>query len=149
MKLILLVEDEYGNAEILDLMLQAEGYRVAVASNGKGALELLAGEKPAVILSDYMMPFMNGAELGLAVRASSVLKDIPFVVMSGTNEAVIRERFSDYDAFVGKPYSGEALLKLVAHLVQHGRPPRDAAGERDAAVDRTMQQLMSGLRLPR
>ena len=149
MKLILLVEDEYGNAEVLDLMLQAEGYRVAVASNGKVALELLAGEKPAVILSDYMMPFMNGAELGLAVRANPVLEDIPFVMMSGTNESVIQERFGDYDAFVAKPYAAEALLKLVAHFAQHGRPPSAASGQRDPAVDRTMQQLLRGLKLPR
>ena len=77
------------------------------------------------------------------------MKDIPFVVMSGTDEAVVQARFSDYDAFVGKPYSGEALLKLVAHLAQHGRPPRPAPGQRDPAVDRTMQQLLSGLKLAR
>ncbi|MCR5885067.1 response regulator [Rhizobacter sp. J219] len=62
MKLVLLAEDEYGNAEILRLLLEAEGFRVSSASNGKLALELLAGEKPALILTDFMMPHATGGE---------------------------------------------------------------------------------------
>lgn len=68
MKMILIVEDEYGNAEILQLLLEAEGYRVALASNGQQALDILrTSENPALILSDFMMPVMNGGEFGQAL----------------------------------------------------------------------------------
>src|SRR5918993_656201 len=104
MKLILVVEDEYGHAEILQLLLVAEGYRVAFASNGKAALELLQGEPPALIISDFMMPIMNGGELGEAVRRTLSLCHIPFVIMSGTDEDIVRRTFGDYDAFLVKPF---------------------------------------------
>lgn len=123
-KLILVVEDEPGNAELLRFFLEAEGYRVAVASNGKVGLEFLAGEEPEAILSDFVRPDVSGAELGLAIRDNPRLDDIPFVVLSGTSEAVVRETFADYDAFVAKPYWPEALMRVVADLVTHGRPAR-------------------------
>ena len=122
MKLVLLVEDEYGNAEVIQLLLETAGYRVATASNGKAALELLAGgEKPAVILSDFMMPTMHGGEFGVAVRSNPTLAQIPFIFMSGTNEQVVWKAFSDYDAFLIKPFEVDVLLRLVARFVESGR----------------------------
>jgi len=145
MQLVLLVEDEYGNAEVLRLLLEAEGYRVAVAGNGREALALLAGEKPAVILSDFMMPHMTGGELGLAVRATPALKDIPFVILSGTQEAVVRAAFEDYDAFVVKPFAAEDLLKVLAHLIASGRPkPLPPAED----IDYSLRQLLRGIEIP-
>lgn len=144
MKLVLMVEDEYGNAEVLQMLLEAEGYRVAAAANGKAALELLSGEKPAAILADFMMPHMTGGELGLAVRANPALRDIPFVMISASPESLVQETFRDYDAFVTKPFTATALLQLLAHFVENGR----GAGKRDPEVERSMRQLLRGLKLP-
>ncbi|HEY0819761.1 MAG TPA: response regulator [Rhizobacter sp.] len=149
MKLVLLAEDEYGNAEILRLLLEAEGFRVAAASNGKLALELLGGEKPAVILTDFMMPHVTGGELGQAVRANPLLEDIPIIVMSGTNEAVVRESFTDYDAFVEKPYAADSLLQLVGHFAVHGRanPAGVNTGVAAPKLDATLQRFLRGLKV--
>jgi two-component system phosphate regulon response regulator PhoB len=149
MKLVLLAEDEYGNAEILRMLLEAEGFRVSSAYNGRAALELLAGEKPAVILTDFMMPHATGGELGQAVRANPLLEDIPIIVMSGTSETVVRESFADYDAFVEKPYAADSLLALVAHLAVRGRAPQPG-GAADAApseLDPSLQRFLRGLKL--
>lgn len=151
MKLVLVVEDEYGAAEVLQLLLEASGYRVALASNGRMALDLLAGERPAVVLSDFMMPHMTGGELGVALRASPTLRDIPMIVMSGTSEDVVQRSFSDYDAFISKPYAAEQLLSLLDQLGSTGRPrkepPRITPG-RDPEVDESMRQLLKGIQLP-
>src|SRR5690606_24763924 len=113
MRLVLIVEDEYGNAEILQLLLEAEGYRVAVTSNGKQALDMLRdGEKPALILSDFMMPIMNGGEFGQAVRQDEKLDQVPFVFMSATSEDVVQRVFKDYDAFLVKPVQIDPLLAV-------------------------------------
>ena len=144
MKLILIVEDEHGNAEVLRMIFEAQGHRVALAAHGKNALELLGGERPAVILSDFMMPHMNGAELGATLRADSALCDIPFVFMSGTNEDVVRRSFGDYDAFVRKPCDIDALLKTLEQLMNQGRPVRP----RDPDVDESMRQLLRGMDIP-
>ncbi|WP_398498041.1 response regulator [Variovorax sp.] len=144
MKLILVVEDEYGNAQILRLLLESEGYRVASASNGKAALELLSGEAPALILSDFMMPVMNGGELGEAVRRNPSLCRIPFVIMSATDEEVVRKVFRGYDAFLVKPFEIDPLLLLIERLVANGRPPPPRSEE----IGESMKQLMRGIKLP-
>lgn len=137
MKLILVVEDEYGNAEVLQMLLEAEGFRVALASNGKAALQLLAeGEKPALILSDFMMPVMTGGEFGLALRGDPALARIPFVFMSGTNEEVVRRAFADYDAFVVKPIQFAALSVVLQRLIAEGRPSASGASNRPVPLTR-------------
>ena len=143
MHLILIVEDEYGAAEVMELLLEAHGYRVAAASNGKAALDLLAAEKPSVIVSDFMMPHMNGAELGLAIRSNAALRDIPFIFLSGTSEEVVRAAFSDYDLFLAKPAEIESLLAAIGDLVGGRRPRVDASD-----VDRSMRQLLKGIEIP-
>lgn len=145
MKMVLVVEDEYGNAEVLQLLLEAEGLRVAVASNGQQALQILkGGEKPALILTDFMMPIMDGGEFGQAVRQDDALRQIPFVFMSSTSEDVVQRAFRDYDAFVVKPIELDSLLLLIKPLIAQGRPPQPDAGE----VDDSMRQQLQGLHVP-
>lgn len=145
MKLVLIVEDEYGNAEVLQLLLEAEGYRVAAASNGRHALDLLRdGEKPALILSDFMMPIMDGGEFGAAVRQDAALAHIPFVFMSATSEEVVRRLFQDYDAFMVKPVEIDPLLALVQRLIADGRPQRTD----NELAEESMRQVLKGMRVP-
>lgn len=144
MKLILIVEDEYGNAEVLQLLLEAAGFRVAAASNGKAALELLKGEAPALILSDFMMPVMNGAELGDAVRRNPALAHIPFVFMSATDEQVVRSAFRGYDAFLTKPFEVDSMVAMVERLIASGRPAQPSSEE----VGESMRHLLRGIQLP-
>ncbi|MFG6414721.1 response regulator [Roseateles sp. DC23W] len=143
MQLILVVEDEYGAAEVMELVLAAQGYRVASAPNGKAALDLLATEKPAVIVSDFMMPHMNGAELGTAVRANSAWSDIPFVFVSGTSEEVVGAAFSDYDCFLSKPADVNRLLGAIRDFIG-GRKPRINAKD----VNKSMRHLLKGIEIP-
>lgn len=144
MKLVLVVEDEYGNAEILQLLLEGEGYRVALASNGQQALLKLAEEAPSVILSDFMMPAMNGGELGVAVREDATWSRIPFVFMSATSEEVVRRSFADYDAFITKPFDLATLVAVIERMASGGRPEKPS----DAEVGESMRQLLKGIRLP-
>jgi CheY-like chemotaxis protein len=143
MKSILVVEDEYGNAEVLQLLLESAGYRVRLASNGREALEAIAQEMPDVVLSDYMMPRMTGAELGAALRADARSRQLPLIVMSGTEEQVIAEHFVDYDAFLRKPFSGEQMLALVGKLAESGRPAGLTEGIDQ--IDEKVRELLRGL----
>lgn len=143
MKSILVVEDEYGNAEVLQLLLESAGYRVRLASNGREGLQAVADELPDVVLSDYMMPRMTGAEMGLALRADPRSRQLPLILMSGTEEQVIAERFTDYDAFLRKPFSGDQMLALVGKLAESGRPT-DLAEDIDQ-IDEKVRELLRGL----
>jgi CheY-like chemotaxis protein len=144
MQLILIVEDEYGAAETLKMILEAHGYRVTSAANGKAALEALNGERPAVIVSDYMMPHMTGAEFGTAVRQNPNLAEVPFLFISGTNEEVVQKSFADYDGFLAKPYDLRTLLAILADLTAGGRKQRVRSRE----VDESMRHLLKGIELP-
>ncbi|MCR5867140.1 MAG: response regulator [Aquincola tertiaricarbonis] len=144
MKLVLIVEDEFGNREVLQLLLEAEGFRTHAVSNGRAALDFLAGEVPAVILSDFMMPTMNGAELCAAVRRDPALCELPFVFMSATSESIVRQACRDYDAFLVKPFDIDSLLLLVRRLAESGRPRSPTSEE----VGDSMRHLLKGIELP-
>lgn len=144
MEMILIVEDEYGNAEILQLLLEAEGYRVAIASNGKQALEIIrSGEKPSLILTDFMMPIMNGGELGQIISQDEALKHIPFVFMSATSEDIVRRVFQGYDEFLVKPFDLDTLLVAVKRLMANGKPPEPPDGQEEDS----MRHLLKGIRV--
>ncbi|MET1114659.1 MAG: response regulator [Comamonas sp.] len=145
MKMVLVVEDEHGNAEILQQLLEAEGYRVAVASNGQQALQILKeGEKPALILSDFMMPVMDGGEFGQALKQDEVLSQIPFVFMSATSVDMVRRSFTGYDSFLVKPIEFDSLLLVVKRLIAQERPPQSGNG----GVEDSMRQLLKGIHVP-
>ncbi len=83
MALILVVEDEYLLADMLAGFLQDEGHDVATAAHGVAALKLLQERKPDLLISDYMMPLMNGAELAEAIRSDPRFSGLPVLLMTG------------------------------------------------------------------
>ena len=117
MKTILVVDDEIGNAEVLALILRDEGYRVFVAGNGRDGLERVAEVRPDLVLLDDMMPVMSGEQMGKALRSDPATHGVRIIMNSSLAEWVTRERFTDYDAFLRKPYKVDALLELVATLL--------------------------------
>jgi CheY-like chemotaxis protein len=80
--LILVVEDERALRKVMELVLQGEGYEVMTANNGREALAMLEQALPDLIISDYVMPEMDGAELVRRVRGNARLAGIPILLMS-------------------------------------------------------------------
>lgn len=117
MKTILVVDDELANAEVLSLILEDEGYRVFCAANGRDGLERVAEVLPDLVVLDYMMPIMNGAEMGKALRASPATRGIRIVMNSSLTEDVVREQFSNYDRFLRKPYNIDVALEAISQLL--------------------------------
>jgi two-component system phosphate regulon response regulator PhoB len=125
-KNLLVVEDEFGSAEILQLILEVEGYRVVLAANGVEALQRTKDASFDLVLADFMMPIMNGAQLGRALRESPSLAHVPIVMMSAAEEVEVRRQFSDYDAFLQKPYRIDELLPLLAKTLSSKRSADDS-----------------------
>lgn len=121
MATVLVVDDEFGIAELFDAILSDEGYRVLTAINGKHGLEVLAKERADLIFTDYMMPVMDGAGLLRALAADPVLQAIPVVVMSSMPEAAVAERCSGYETFMRKPFKIAEVIATAARLVNHVR----------------------------
>ncbi len=117
---ILIVEDEYGLAELLRDLLAELGYEVSLAINGQLALEVLRERRIDLVLTDAMMPVMDGAELARAMRADERHRRIPIVMMTSLRAAVPATP-GLYEAVLRKPFTPDALLEVLNGFI--GRPP--------------------------
>ncbi len=122
MSTILVVDDEFGIGELLEAVLLDDGHRVITAMNGRHALERIAEARPDLVISDLMMPVMDGGALRQAMLNNPDLSTIPFILMCAVPEAGIAGRITHYDAFLRKPFKLAEISKLVADLLQHPRP---------------------------
>lgn len=122
MAVVLVVDDEWGIAHFLDEVLTDQGHKVIVANNGRQALELAAEQVPALVVTDYMMPVMDGAGLLEALAANPDLAGVPIILMSSMPEETVAERCSGYAVFVRKPFRIFDLIDVVADLVGGQRP---------------------------
>ena len=113
---VLLVEDDPGIMTAMTLVLQLEGYQVTQAANGQEALGRLAEIRPDLILTDYMMPRMNGLQMMRSARQDSNLADIPAIMITGVvpEEAQRDELLS---LLLSKPVSARQLLDAVSRFV--------------------------------
>jgi len=118
MATILVVDDEFGIGELLEALLQDDGHRVLTAMNGRHALEQIAAAKPDLVISDLMMPVMDGAALLNALRENADLKDVPFMLMCALPEASISDRVHGYNAFLRKPFKLSEISRLVDNLLE-------------------------------
>jgi CheY-like chemotaxis protein len=116
------VEDDVEIRDILQDLLEAEGYDVVPASHGRQALEFLHGSRgtklPDLVVLDLMMPLVDGTEVLRAMKDDSQLADIPVVVLS----AVARERPAGAAAFLRKPVPLQKLFDTIRGFVENGVP---------------------------
>jgi CheY-like chemotaxis protein len=118
MKTVLVVEDEFATAELLEAVLGERGYRVVTAANGLQGLQRLGEEPvPDLIITDFMMPILDGDGLIRRVRQSEAHRHIPIIIMSAVPESTVRQRVQEYAAFIRKPFRLAAMLALVASVL--------------------------------
>ena len=133
--LLLVAEDNELNAEILTELLDMEGARCELATNGRQAVEMFEQAEPGhydLILMDVQMPVMNGYEATRAIRAGShpEAKTIPIVAMTANTFAEdVRDAMeAGMDGHLAKPVDMDAVRELVARLLR--RPPDGTEGEK-------------------
>lgn len=117
MTTILVVDDEYLIADIISFALEDEGFMVVKASNGRKGLEVLERERPALIVTDFMMPVMDGLEFATAVRALSSAHHLPIILMSGAQAHIGMQRSDLFDAVLPKPFDIESIIAEVKKLL--------------------------------
>ncbi|MBR0037615.1 MAG: response regulator [Bacteroidales bacterium] len=124
--LILVVEDNNDVVEYMHMLLHLH-YRVRTATDGYDALHKTEKELPDLIVTDLMMPGMDGYALCRMVRQSEVMADVPIIVVSARSEADDRIRAIDEgaDAFLLKPFNANEFQSLVAHLLERRAKQRE------------------------
>ncbi len=120
---VLVVEDNLETREMLQRMLDKEGWTVAEAENGRTALKQVALHQPALILLDLMMPEMDGFEFVAELRKNKAWRSIPIIVLTAkdlTMEDRLRLNNSVAKILQKGAYSRESLLNQVYNLVTTG-----------------------------
>src|SRR5271156_3605456 len=107
---VLLVEDDKDIRDAVSAVLEAEGYTVLTAGNGKEALAILDRGQPCVVLLDLMMPVMSGWDFMDELRKIKRLEDIPVVVVSAYSERMAE----GVQRILKKPLDVSKLLAAVA-----------------------------------
>lgn len=115
MNTILIVDDEYLIADILGYALEDEGFLVEKASNGRKALEALKEKRVQLVITDYMMPVLNGEELVRSMREDPALSELPVILMSGAQANQGCPQL--FDAVFDKPFDMDCMIAKVHELL--------------------------------
>jgi signal transduction histidine kinase len=116
---ILIAEDSATQLQRLQLILERHQYRVTAASNGKLAFEAAQRRRPALIVSDIVMPEMNGYDLCRRVKDDPQLSGVPVILVTTLSDPqdVIRGLECRADNFILKPYEAEQLLRRIQFVL--------------------------------
>ncbi len=116
---ILIVEDSKTQAMFLMNMLEVRGYELKHVFNGVEALDLLKKEKPDIIISDVVMPLMDGYDLCKTIKSDSRLSDIPVILLTSMTDPqnLLQALISGADSFLTKPYKIQAVTNCLQTIL--------------------------------
>lgn len=116
---ILVVEDSFTQAMYLKQILINKEYDVDVSHNGEEALSVLKKKKPHIVVSDVLMPEMDGYELCNKIKSNENLKDIPVILLTTLSdpEDIIKGLKAGADHFITKPYEEDFLLSHIQYIL--------------------------------
>jgi CheY-like chemotaxis protein len=122
---LLIVEDDPDILKLLDTTLTFRGYRVITAHNGQEGLQVVQGERPAIVIADIMMPKLDGFGLVHRLRINPETRDIPVVFITATYVAPEDREFAlniGATRFIQKPVDLQDFLRMITELLEQGTP---------------------------
>lgn len=133
---LLIVEDIPNILELLEVTLRFKGYQVITARNGEEALEVIEKQRPALVITDILMPRMDGFTFVYRLRSNPKTQDIPVVFLSATYIAPEDKDFAltiGATRFLEKPIDNDELLRTINELLTQGvnPPTRPVLKERE------------------
>jgi signal transduction histidine kinase len=128
---ILIVEDSLTQAEALRHTLEAYGYSCLTARDGNEALAAVREQPPALIISDIVMPEMNGYAFCKAIKSDARFKQVPIILLTALTDSsdIIRGLECGADSFVTKPYTEDYLLSRIHDLLTAYREGKSEKAE--------------------
>jgi CheY-like chemotaxis protein len=120
---VLVVDDEPAITALLAEVLDIAGYDTLTAADGRTALAIARREHPALVLTDRLMPEVDGIEFVRRLRSSPVTNNIPVVLMSSTRPT--QEQLADIP-FLPKPFDLDEVLSVIAQYATHTSSAADA-----------------------
>lgn len=122
---VLYIEDDLEMIDLVSMILSRRGFQVKGAQGGKNGLEMLATERPDIILLDLMMPDMDGWEVYQQIKSNEELKNIPVIVVTARAQAIDRVlglHIAKVDDYICKPFRPQELLESVENVLGISTP---------------------------
>lgn len=119
---VLIAEDHEDSRDALGTLLDAFGFRVLVATNGREAVETALAEQPDLVLMDMMMPEVDGFEATRTLRAAPEFRQVPIIALTAMEGARERVMEAGCDDFVSKPIDVRSFLEKVRGWLAAGHP---------------------------
>ncbi len=115
MSKVLVIEDTASEMELISHYLRDSGYTVIATADAKDAMDKIDQHKPHVIITDLVMPGMNGLELCRSIRKNPETQNLPIVVCTSKDQDLDRmwAMKQGADAYVTKPFSKEQLVRAI------------------------------------
>jgi two-component system OmpR family response regulator len=117
-KTILIIDDDLAMQTVLEIALRESGYKVILANDGQEGIAKLAAMHPDLVISDIMMPHMDGVETFQHIKEQLQEDGIPIFIMTALNR---KPWFADLEAegavIIQKPFNIEQLLRLVSDML--------------------------------
>ncbi len=114
---VLLAEDDRALRRFLEVVLERAGYRVVSVSDGLEAMKAVVSQPIDVVVTDSMMPNLNGSEFCRFMRSSQKLSHVPIILLSALDRKQASHNVEQADAFLSKPVSGEILIECIEKLL--------------------------------
>ncbi|MBC8101163.1 MAG: response regulator [Cytophagales bacterium] len=124
---ILAVDDEPNIVRLIQVNLERHGYQVETANNGAQALAKIKANRPDLLVSDVMMPEMDGFELLANVRRDPALMDLPVIMLTAKaqDKDVLEGYKTGADMYLTKPFNPQELLAFVKRILSSGNDGGD------------------------
>jgi len=125
---VLVIEDESSIRQILKIQLEAAGYSATAAGSGEEGLERLAADPPDLVLTDLMMPGMDGHEVCRRIKTHFRTAHIPVIMLTAKSDIGAKVQALDFGAndYITKPYERQEMLLRVRNLLSWSRSQREA-----------------------
>lgn len=119
--LVLVADDEAHILHVVSLKLRNAGYEVLTAHDGEEAMELALQHHPALVITDFQMPFMTGLELCVKLKQTESTRDIPAIMLTARGFAMAEDDLNPTNiaAVLSKPFSPRDVLAKVQELIDH------------------------------
>ncbi|MBW2202533.1 MAG: response regulator [Deltaproteobacteria bacterium] len=133
---VLIVEDSPTQAEHLRYFLEQKGYQPFVTGNGVEALLYLRDHNPDLVISDIMMPEMNGFELCRKIRNDEDLRELPVILLTSLSDPLdaLEGLNCGADNFITKPYNEKLFLSRIKHVLINHNFRKDAVSEMSVEI---------------
>lgn len=145
---LLLIDDEPGLREAVQAYLEDSGFTVEVASNARDGWELLQQTSPDLVISDIMMPQVDGYQFLKQMREDERFQALPVVFL--TARGMTSDRIQGYqagcDAYLSKPFDPDELVAIVSNLLERRAAANRAAGDGDAPDIADMARQIAEIR---